>query len=270
LIEHLSELDGVRLHHYSLEFHGRWSVDIDGIRRRLTGQDGTRVRAIVMISPNNPTGSVVQDDELEAIARLAAEHDLAIVADEVFADYPTAGRQPGSVLRDQTVLTFALGGLSKSVGLPQMKLGWIAVGGPPAIVDAALDRFETICDAYLSVSTPVQVAAPELLRAGAEVRSQILQRIRENYESFQAIAATFPACTMMPVEAGWYAVLQVPAVRSEETIVLDLLDRTGILVHPGYFFDFEREAFLVVSLLPEREVFTEAVDTLLNEVGRLR
>jgi aspartate/methionine/tyrosine aminotransferase len=108
------------------------------------------------------------------------------------------------------------------------------------------------------------------LRAGGEVRAQIHRRIRENYVSFREIAATFPACSAMPVEAGWYAVLQVPAVRSEETIVLDLLDRTGILVHPGYFFDFEREAFLVVSLLPERAVFTDAIHALLNEVGRLR
>jgi hypothetical protein len=270
LIEHLTELDGVRLDHYRLDFHGRWSIDVDGIRSRLSAQDGTRIRAIVMISPNNPTGSVVQDNELHAIAQLASEHQLAIIADEVFADYPLAERQPMSVLRDETALTFALGGLSKSAGLPQMKLGWIGVGGPPDLVDAALDRLETICDAYLSVSTPVQVAASELLRAGGEVRGQVHQRIRDNYASLKEMAAAVPACSVLPVDAGWYAVLQVPAVRSEETIVLDLLDRTGILVHPGYFFDFEREAFLVISLLPERHLFNEGIHTLVNEAGRLR
>jgi aspartate/methionine/tyrosine aminotransferase len=270
LIEHLTDLDGVIVDHYSLDFHGRWSVDVDAIRARLTAQSGTPIRAIVMISPNNPTGSVVRDEELEAIAAIASAHDVAIIADEVFADYPMTGQAPRSVLRHEAALTFALGGLSKSAGLPQVKLGWIGVGGPAALVDAALDRLETICDAYLSVSTPVQVAAPELLKTGADVRSQIQRRVRDNYVSLRELAAAHPACSVLPADGGWYAVLQVPAVQSEEMIVLDLLDRTGILVHPGYFFDFEREAFLVVSLLPEPRLFAEATRTLLHEAGRVR
>jgi aspartate/methionine/tyrosine aminotransferase len=270
LIEHLTELDGVLMDYYSLEFHGRWSVDVDAIGDKLSSQDGKRIRAIVMISPNNPTGSIVQDFELDAIASLAAEHQVAIIADEVFADYPLAGPAARSVLRQQVALTFALGGLSKSVGLPQVKLGWIGIGGPPPLVDQAMERLETICDAYLSVSTPVQVAAPELLKCGADVRSEIHRRVRENYAALNDMAAAYPACSVVPAEAGWYAVLQVPATESEETLVLDLLERTGILVHPGYFFDFEREAFLVVSLLPDRGVFDEAVHTLLDKVGRLR
>jgi aspartate/methionine/tyrosine aminotransferase len=188
----------------------------------------------------------------------------------VFADYPLTGDPPRSVLRHEAALTFALGGLSKSVGLPQLKLGWIGVGGPAMLVDAALDRLETICDTYLSVSTPVQVAAPELLRKGAEVRSQIHQRVQVNYAALRQIAASCPACSVLPADAGWYAVVQIPAVRSEEIIVLDLLDRTGILVHPGYFFDFEREAFLVISLLPEPQVFAETIQRLVDEVGRFQ
>jgi alanine-synthesizing transaminase len=264
LIEHLADLDGVSLEHYGLEFHRRWEVDLQG----LAGQARTgRLRAIIMINPNNPTGSVVTDDELDAMASIAREHDLALISDEVFADYPISAVQPGSALRQESVLTFVLGGLSKSVGLPQMKLGWVGVGGPAPLVRDALERLETICDAYLSVSTPVQVAAPALLEMGAAVRTQIHARVRENYARLTAVASAHPACAVMPVEAGWYAVVHVPAVASEETIVLDLLEQAGVLVHPGYFFDFEREAFLVVSLLSEPRVFASAAQTLFGQIG---
>jgi aspartate/methionine/tyrosine aminotransferase len=267
LVEHLTELDGVLLDHYTLESHGRWAIDVHGMREKLSTPAGKRIRAIVMINPNNPTGSVVTDAELEAIAALADEHQVALIADEVFADYPISGPLPASVLRQQTALTFALGGLSKSVGLPQLKLGWIAIGGPPGLVAAAMERLEIISDAYLSVSTPVQVAARQLLEGGAAVRGQIQRRVRDNFACLCDLVSTCPACSVLPVDAGWYAVLQVPAVTSEEMIVLDVLDRTGVLVHPGYFFDFEREAFLVVSLLSESAVFADAMATLLGEVG---
>jgi aspartate/methionine/tyrosine aminotransferase len=266
LIEHLTELDGVLLDHYGLEFHGRWAIDIHALREKLAAP-GKRIRAIIMISPNNPTGSVVGDTELDAIRSLAHEHHLALIADEVFADYALSGSPPVSVLRQQTALTFALGGLSKSVGLPQVKLGWVGIGGPPGLVDEAMERLETISDAYLSVSTPVQIAAADLLKSGAAVRTQIQQRVRRNFACLADAVSAYPACSVLPVEAGWYAVLQVPAFKSEEMIVLDVLDRTGILVHPGYFFDFDREAFLVISLLPEAGLFADAVGTLLAEVG---
>ena len=267
LVEHLTELDGVSLDHYSLEFHGRWAVDVHALREKLSAPTGARIRAIVLISPNNPTGSVMNDDELDAIASLARDQRLALIADEVFADYPIAGPPPASVLRQQTALTFALGGLSKSIGLPQVKLGWIGVSGPAGLVEEAMERLETISDAYLSVSTPVQVAASNLLEAGAAIRIQIQQRVRENYAVLSGIVSDYPACSLMPIEAGWYTVIQVPSIQSEEMIVIDVLDRTGILVHPGYFFDFEREAFLVISLLPEPAVFGQAVQALLGEIG---
>ncbi len=270
LVEHLTELDGVVLDHYGLEFHGQWAIDVHALHEKLSAPAGKRIRAIVVISPNNPTGSVVNDAELDALAVLARDHDLALIADEVFADYPLSGLPPASVLRQQTALTFSLGGLSKSVGLPQVKLGWMAIGGPSALVEEAMDRLEMICDAYLSVSTPVQVAVPNLLKSGAAVRTQIQQRVRENLASLRDMASACPGCSVMPAEAGWYAVMQVPAVKSEEMIVLDVLDRTGVLVHPGYFYDFEREAFLVMSLLPESGAFASAVQTLLSEIGRLR
>ena len=174
------------------------------------------------------------------------------------------------MLEIDSVLTFALGGLSKSVGLPQLKLGWMGVGGPNDTVSDAMERLETICDAYLSVSTPVQVAAPELLKTGAHVRAQIQRRVRSNFAALVDIASAYPSCSVLPAEAGWYAVVQVPAIESEESLVLDLLERTGILVHPGYFFDFEREAFLVISLLPETSSFVSALQTLFHEIGQRR
>lgn len=264
LVEHLTDLDGVSLEHYRLEFHGRWELDLQDLREKA---GSGRMRAIIMINPNNPTGSVVSDAELDAVASLAREHDLALISDEVFADYPLSGAHPASALRQEIALTFALGGLSKSVGLPQVKLGWIAANGPAGRVDEALERLETICDAYLSVSTPVQVAAPDLLAAGASVRAQIQDRVRQNFARLTAIASANPACVVLPAEAGWYAVVQVPALASEETIVLDLLEQTGVLVHPGYFFDFEREAFLVVSLLPDPHVFASAAQALFSQIG---
>ena len=264
LVEHLTDLDGVSLEHYRLEFHGRWELDLQELREKA---GLGRMRAVIMINPNNPTGSVVSDAELDAVASIAREHDLALISDEVFADYPLSGARPASALRQEIALTFALGGLSKSVGLPQVKLGWIGVNGPSGRVDEAMERLETICDAYLSVSTPAQVAAPELLAAGASVRAQIQDRVRLNFARLTAIAAANPACAVLPAEAGWYAVVQVPALASEEAIVLDLLEQTGVLVHPGYFFDFEREAFLVVSLLADPHVFASAAQALFSRIG---
>jgi alanine-synthesizing transaminase len=267
LVEHLADLDGVSLEHYRLEFHGRWELDLQDLRENA---GSGRMRAIIMISPNNPTGSLVTDAELGAVASIARDHDLALISDEVFADYPISGTAPASALRQEKALTFALGGLSKSAGLPQVKLGWIAVGGPDRLVAQALERLETICDAYLSVATPVQAAAADLLVTGASVRTQIHDRVRQNIAQLTAIAAAHPACEMLPVEAGWYAVVQVPAIESEDAIVLDLLEQTGVLVHPGYFFDFEREAFLIVSLLPEPQVFASATQALFAQIGAVR
>lgn len=272
LVEHLTDLDAVTLEPYALEFHGSWTIDIDGLRQALAlaNANGRPVRAVIMISPNNPTGSIVTPEEARAVAALAREHEVALIVDEVFADYPMCARglTPVSALVNDEALTFSLGGLSKTVGLPQLKLGWIGVSGPAGLVDEAMERLETICDAYLSVSTPVQAAASDLLRDGAGVRAQIHTRVRDNLERLKTISAAHPACSLLPPDGGWYAVLQVPAIKAEETLVLDLLDRAGILVHPGYFFDFEREAFLVVSLLPAPTVFLPALEKMFGEIGR--
>ena len=266
LIEHLADLDEAAVDFYSLEFHGRWSMDLHAIERALGGK---RVRAIIVISPNNPTGSVVSPTEVSEVTRLAAGHGLAVIADEVFADYPIGTAAIESTLSQDRALTFGLGGLSKTIGLPQVKLGWIGVSGPSELVGEALERLETICDAYLSVSTPIQHAASDLLECGAAVRAQIQARVRGNYDTLSRMAAAHPASCLLPADAGWYAVVQIPAVQPEETFVVSLLERTGVLVHPGYFFDFEREAFLVLSLLPDPTTFSAAAAQLFAEIERL-
>ncbi len=261
LFEFLSALDSVRARPYRLDDHGTWSCDIDGLARAVT----QRTRAVVVVNPNNPTGSYLKRAELDAIAALCRSHQLALIGDEVFAEYVLDAElsRTSSVLAQRDALTFALGGLSKSAGLPQLKLGWMAVGGPDDLVRPAMERLELICDTYLSVSTPVQQALPVLLAEGAGIRAQIRNRIARNYATLRELAARYPALRVLQAEGGWYAIVQVPSMLTEEALVLQLLERDHVLVHPGYFFDFPREAFLVLSLLPRPEVFDRAAARVL-------
>lgn len=261
LFEHLTMLDGVTPVPYRLDYHGRWSVALDDLDRAWS----PAVKAVLVVSPNNPTGSIVQPDELAELAARGAGRGAALILDEVFADYvlvPTPSAGPAAAPMD--CLTFRLGGLSKSAGLPQVKLGWFAVDGPEPLVCEALERLEVICDAYLSVSTPVQAAAPSLIAGGAGVRARILERVRTNVATLATLGSTHPAIRVLPTEGGWSAVLRVPSTRSEEDLVLELLEQDGVLVHPGFFFDFAHEAFVVVSLLPEPAAFAEGARRLLE------
>lgn len=263
LFDHLTRLDGVAAQPYDLEYHGAWSIDIASVERALT----PRTRALLLVSPNNPTGSFVGQAELDRLAAICAAREMAIIADEVFADYelaPGAARAAGCVLDRRDGLAFSLGGLSKSAGLPQVKLGWMAAAGPDALVDRAFRRLELVCDTYLSVSTPVQIAAAELISRGAAVRAQIQARIAANYRQLTMQASAAPACRVLAAEGGWYGVLQVPTLGPEEDLVVDLVDREGLVTHPGYFFDFPRESYLIVSLLVAEEVFATAVPRLLR------
>jgi len=258
LLEHLTRLEGVVAAPYDLEYDDCWSIDLGSLERACSD----RTRIVLIVSPNNPTGSFVKVNELEHLAAVCARRQLAIVADEVFADYelrPGAATAAGRTTTRDDALVFSLGGLSKSIGLPQVKLGWMGIGGPDALVAAALDRLDLIADTYLSVSTPVQLAAPLLIERGHAVRTQIQARIEANLRALERAVARAPGCTLLYPEAGWTAVLRVPATRTEEDLVLDLLEEDRVLIVPGYFYDFPREAYLVVSLLPDRAVFNEAV-----------
>jgi alanine-synthesizing transaminase len=251
LLGWLASFEGVTLRTYPLEYAGRWYVDLAALARMVT----PRTRAIVVVAPNNPTGSYLGRDELEAMLDLS----LPIISDEVFARYPLAALPDDrveSVLRAKRGLVFALSGLSKLVGLPQMKLGWIACGGDERRASEAIAGLEVVLDAYLSVGTPVQHALPDLLRAGALTADAIRNRTRTNLAHVRAAAAARASTmTVLDVEGGWYATLRVPETRSDEEWALRLVEEDGVYVHPGYFFDMPRGAHLVVSLLtPERDL----------------
>jgi alanine-synthesizing transaminase len=264
LFDHLTALDGVGATRYALHYDGRWWVDFDTLDRAWS----PRTRAVLGVSPNNPTGSILSDEEYLALTERCSARNAALIVDEVFADYPLSPviEAASAACGAPACLAFRLGGLSKSAALPQLKLGWIAVDGPGQLVEEALHRLELISDTYLSVSTPVQVAAPDLIAGGAAPRAQVLERIRSNYRRLRELASRHPSVDVLNTNAGWSAVIRVPARASEEQITLDLLEREGVVVYPGFFFDFPREAFLVVSLLPEPAQFHEGVRRVLERV----
>ena len=263
LFEHLTALEGVRAIPFSLEYHGRWEVDFATVEAAPSD-----ARAIITVSPNNPTGSYVSAREVERLFALCRERGWALIADEVFADYSLEVETPLTDLASRAdVLAFSLGGLSKSVGLPQLKLAWLVAGGPSEACTSALAGLELIADSFLSVGTPVQTATPTLLECGADIRAQIHQRVRDNLGVLRELARPFPACQILRVEGGWSAVMRVPATRTEDQLILGLLDAEGIVVHPGYFFDFAREAFVVMSLLPPTETLREGALRLLRYVA---
>lgn len=260
LFEHLTQLEGVRAEPYALDYHGRWEIDFSTLAAAPAD-----VRAVVVVSPNNPTGSCLTAAELDRLVALCRDKHWALIADEVFADYLF---EPGmtDIASRADVLSFTLAGLSKTVGLPQLKLGWMIAGGPRPAREAALRALEVIADSFLSVGTPVQIALPELLLNGAPTRAAIQARTHGNLRALRDVARAHPSCEVLHADGGWSAVIRVPSTRAEDLLVLDLLSRERILVHPGYFFDFPREAFLVVSLLPDRDVFSDAVARLLRFV----
>lgn len=260
LFEHLTVLESVIALPYRLEYHGSWRVDIDSLQSQID----TRTKAVLVVSPNNPTGSFLHRDDLDALDELCTAHNLMLIGDEVFADFPLDPSPDAvSVLQAKTAVSCSLGGLSKSVGLPQVKLGWLALHGPETQVEKLLQGLDVVADTYLSVSTPVQIAAPELLERGADVRDQIQQRTQRNLRALREAAAQVAEVSVLPVEGGWSATVRVPNYRSEEVLILELMTAERVLVHPGYFFDFEREAFMIVSLLVEPAVFDAAVGRVL-------
>jgi len=263
LFEFLAALESVRVVQYPLHYDGGWAVDFEALAARINA----RTRAVLIVNPNNPTGSFLKQGESEQLIALCAKHDLAMISDEVFADYGLADdpRRVSSLHSVESVLAFSLSGLSKAVGLPQMKLGWIVVSGPTETRRQAWNRLELIADTYLSVSAPVQWAAAELLETRHAIQEQIVSRVRANLAHLRSHCGPDSTWRVLNVEGGWYAIMQAPRVRSEEEWVLSLLENDGVLVQPGYFFDFEREAFLVISLLTRPEIFELGVGKILSQ-----
>jgi hypothetical protein len=260
LLEHLAVLEGVRLVPYPLVYDGQWYVDVPSLRDAIHHA----TRAIVVVHPNNPTGSYLKRDELSALAATG----LPIVSDEVFAPYPLTDdrRRATSALEARDVLVFALGGLSKMAALPQMKLAWLAVGGPGPRVREALDRLELVSDTFLSVNTPVQLAAPALLGSRHVAANAIRARLARNLaEVTRCVAGS--AVSLLQAEGGWYATLRLPSTRSEEAWALTLLREDGVYVHPGHFFDFASEAYVVTSLLTPEATFAEGIARVVARAG---
>lgn len=263
LFEHLARLEGVRALPYSLREEGGWSLDLDELSTAPLD-----VRAVVIVHPNNPTGSLVRQEDAAALENLCATRGWALIVDEVFLSFPLeAASLPRSFAGRERALTFTLGGLSKLAALPQLKLAWIITSGPSPAREAALERLEFIADTFLSVATPVQHALPQLLQHGARVQDQILARCRHNLDEVRRHLACLPAATVPRVEGGWSAVVRVPALGSEEDLVLSLLEEFGVAVHPGYFFEFPRDGYLVASLLPAPEEFLLGAQRLAAGLG---
>ena len=280
LIEHLASLELIELHSFPLELHARWEIDRDRVAHALT----PRTRAIVVVNPNNPTGSYVTPSEQDDLASFG----LPIISDEVFFDFPVHAEQreasaeqpretstsapplhrslaaPGINSKSNSNLTFTLGGLSKSAGLPHYKLGWIRVSGPGA--REAIDALELIADNYLSVATPVQQALPELLRIAPRIRNAIRARTLENLDVLTRAVELAPSARLLPVEGGWSAVVRVPSIESDEELALRFIDECGVVVHPGYFFDFDSDGYFVVSLLTRPDVFSEGIARIVRTI----
>ena len=264
LFDFLATLEGVELRPYELEYlSSGWKTDFDSMERAIT----PTTRAVILVSPNNPTGSFIKRDELRQLNELCARHNLTLIVDEVFSDYGFGEdeNRAASLVENADALTFVMSGFSKILALPQMKLGWIVTNGPAALRDEAVERLDLIADTFLSVGAPVQHAAPHRFRLRAGLQQQILDRVKTNHDWLAAKVAN-SSVRLLPVEGGWYATLEVPRHVSEEELVLQLLAEDDVLVHPGYFFDFPREAFLVLSLLPKAEDFREAIERLLASV----
>ena len=264
LFEFLAGMESLRVVTYPLVYHGAWSIDCHAVAAAIT----PRTRAIVLVNPNNPTGSFLKRDEIQFLAGLARSHAIAVISDEVFTDYAFGedARRVRTLACETEMLTFSLSGLSKAAGLPQMKLGWIVISGPAAARAEAKDKLEWIADTYLSVGTPVQQAAARLLELGKGIRTQIASRVQANLAWLESAISLESPCRVLAVEGGWYATLQVPRTRREEDWALEILAKDNVLVQPGFFYDFESEAFLVLSLLTPPEPFAEGCRRLLRRV----
>ena len=270
LFNFLAEIQDVRLVHYPLLYDHGWQIDIHSLEQAIT----PRTRGVIVVHPNNPTGHFTKPAEMSRLGAICSARELAIIADEVFLDFSlgefasgasrlgTSLHQP-SFAANQSALTFTLSGLSKISGLPQMKAAWLIISGPEELKREALARLEVIADTYLSMNALVQLALPVFLEQRHGFQSQLLSRVRRNLAELDRQLANQKICTRLALEGGWYAVLRVPATRSEEDLAIDLLTSRGVLVHPGHFYDFPSEGYQVISLIAAEATFSQAVSDLL-------
>jgi len=259
LFEYLCQLNDITLRNYQLAYDGEWHIDFESLQKQFTN----RTRAIVLVHPNNPTGSYLKQDEYDRIYMLASTHDFSIIADEVFGPYDISPdvRRAHFAKNQSSVLLFSLNGISKLIGLPQLKLSWIITYGSSPHITEALKRLEIISDTFLSVNTPVQLAIPKLLCYSSDMENQIRSRIRANYRLLQSIFAG-SNISVLRIEGGWYAIMQLPRKKSDEEWAEQILLQKNIIVQPGHFYDFELESCIIVSLLPISGTLKDAFENI--------
>jgi alanine-synthesizing transaminase len=260
LFDLLADIQDVRLVRYPLIYDHGWQNAFHALEAALT----PRTRAIIVVHPNNPTGHFVKPDERSGLNRICAGRQLAIIADEVFLDFAFSSKRHLSWVTNSEVLTFTMSGLSKMCGLPQMKAAWLAASGPKDLKTRALERLEVIADTYLSMNAPIQHAISEFLQQRHEFQRQLMSRVRGNLAELDRQLATQKACSRLEIEGGWYAVLRVPATRIDEEVALDLLEKEGVYVHPGHFYDFPADGYLIVSLIGSEQEFGEGIRRLVS------
>ena len=260
LFEFLADLQDVKLVPYPLLYDHGWQIDFPSLYKAVNH----RTRAVVVVHPNNPTGSFVVDQERAALNQFCREYGLALVADEVFLDYGHDGAPRATFATNRDVLTFTLSGLSKISGLPQMKLAWIVTGGPSETESAALARLEVIADTYLSMSAPIQLAAGTLLNQRHSIQPLLLDRVRANLSELDRGLAKQKTCSRFDVEGGWNAVLRVPVTQSDEDLAIEILRKASVLVHPGHFYDFASDGHLIVSLITPLGDFRRGISQVLE------
>lgn len=260
LFEFLADIQDVKLVPYELVYDHGWQIEFESLRRAIT----RRSRAIMVVHPNNPTGHFTRAWELERLNALCRDHELALVADEVFLGYALGDVPPLSFAANHESLTFTLSGLSKISALPQIKVAWIATSGPEALVHTALDRLDVIADTYLSPNAPVQWAVPELLDTRGAIQRQLRERTLHNLRELDEQLAASKMTTRLALDAGWYVILRTPATRSDEDTAIALLQQEGVLIHPGHFFDFPGAGYLVASLIAPEAEFREGMARVLR------
>ena len=258
LFDYLADLADIRAVPYRLFYDQGWQVDFAGLEAALT----KRSKAVIVVHPNNPTGSFIKKEEAQRLAEICAGRDMAIVADEVFLDYADDAEPRRSFAHGSAALTFTFSGLSKISLLPQMKIAWIVVSGPESLAKTAVQRLDVIGDTYLSPSTPGQLALPEMLAVRAELQAQMRQRLSSNLAFLDGVFREAGVVTRLKREGGWYAVLRVPATGSDEDLAIELLEKCDVLAHPGHFYDFAGDGFLIVSLIVREDEFQNGVRAL--------
>lgn len=272
LIESIARLECVDMIEYQQRFDGSWYIDVAELREALEGEDGGRIRALVLINPNNPTGSYVKASEREAIVRLCHDHEVAIIADEVFYDYDLEPFDGNARLAGETgTLTFALDGFSKTLAAPHAKVGWIQVSGPAAEVDEAKRRLDVVADNYLPMSEIIAKQIPAMLGAAAAQTARVRERVQTNLAALHTMLDDDEQgmVSVLRAEGGWNVLLRVPSVLDENELVLSMIEKHGISGQPGYFFDMTSNGYLAISLLPEPDEFRHNVQTVLDTVNTM-